>query len=122
MILSMGLAAGRVPRFDLSLSEMFVLLMQFCLAAPVFGLVGASFAAPLGALAGFTVGLIRWPSLRQAPDAAPEPRRNCARGITIAGVWLAFWTPVYLLWLNPKLLGWVSSDVIPVVEAILWPK
>lgn len=71
--------------------------------------IGGLFGGPLGALIGAIIGFIRKNHIPKAPDSEPEGRSPYIWGMLTPAVFLAISVPLYLFWLMPKVIEWISN-------------
>jgi len=78
------------------------------ITALAVAIVGSIFGAPAGMLIGTIVGVFRKRKIPIAHDAGVEGKRTYVYGLMFPTVFLATMIPVYIFWLIPKMLEWVS--------------
>ena len=79
------------------------------LGALAAGIISFLVAAPFGMTIGTIVGHARRRNLPRALDAVPEGAKPYVLGIVVPLVVSAIFIPLYLLWLNPMIIRWLSK-------------
>jgi hypothetical protein len=78
------------------------------ITALAVAVVGSVFGAPAGMLIGTIVGICRKRKIPMANDADAEGKRTYVYGLVFPTFFLATMIPLYVFWLIPKMIQWVS--------------
>ena len=78
------------------------------LAVLCSALLGALFGGPAGMAIGTIIGRIREKKMQKAPDTVAEGSRSILAGLWAPLAFLALATPLYVLWVIPKMIEVVS--------------